>query len=279
MKEALKDNGAEQWMAHLPPVSQARWGSPKRRHSSEITMQDFYGRDFIVNQDVLTPRPETEQLIDEVLTLAGRPFLPGVKPPEPVLPENLVIFDIGTGSGCIAITLKKELPDAVVYATDVSKKALFVARQNAKRLDAPINFIIAHLLDFVKSRDDSGRVTPLRGPQKCLPAKFWEISDDRTRSEQLSPDLIVANLPYVDKTWEWVDAEALKSDPDLALYTDDHGLKLIKELITQAAAIRAPFLILECDPCQHAAVTEFAKDNHYDLLRENGFILTLKNAN
>ena len=64
---------------------------------------NFYGRDFYVDQNVLTPRPETEQLIDEVLKLCGKPILPGVKPEKPKLnPKKLKILDVGTGSGCIA---------------------------------------------------------------------------------------------------------------------------------------------------------------------------------
>ena len=91
--------------------------------------QDFYGRDFIVTPDVLIPRPETEQIIDTVLNLAGKPYLPGIKPSPRKLPPNPTILDIGTGSGCIAITIKKELPEARVYATDVSKKAINIARK------------------------------------------------------------------------------------------------------------------------------------------------------
>ena len=92
---------------------------------------NFYGRDFLITRDVLTPRPETEQIIDEALKLCGKPILPGVKPEPPKLNlGNLKILDVGTGSGCIAITLKKELPKADIYASDISKKALKVAQKN-----------------------------------------------------------------------------------------------------------------------------------------------------
>ena len=99
-------------------------------------VSNFYGRDFEINSDVLIPRPETEMMVDAVLNLAGKVYLPGVKPTPRVLPENFNILDVGTGSGCIAITLALELPEAKVTACDISKKALVVAKKNAKKLGA-----------------------------------------------------------------------------------------------------------------------------------------------
>ena len=78
--------------------------SNKKPLAYEKGVQDFYGRDFIVTKDVLIPRPETEQIIDTVLNLAGKPFLPGIKPSKKILPDHPRIIDVGTGSGCIAIT-------------------------------------------------------------------------------------------------------------------------------------------------------------------------------
>ena len=197
---------------------------------------DFYGYDFFVNSNVLTPRPETEQIIDEVLKLCGQPILPGIKPEKPKLnSKNLKILDVGTGSGCIAITLKKKLPKAEIYATDISKKALKIAQKNAEALNAPITFVESHLCQNVN----------------------------------LSPDVIVANLPYVDKAWDWLDIESLKDDPDIALYAEDGGLALIKELIDTATS---KYLILEADESQHKEIINYAKDR-YNLLSQNGFIL------
>ena len=123
--------------------------------------QDFYGRDFLVTPDVLIPRPETEQIIDAILNLAGKPYLPGVKPAPRVLPENPVILDVGTGSGCIAITIKKELPEAEVYATDISEKALKIAQKNAAKHGAPISFIISHLCKNVNINRGEVTKSPL----------------------------------------------------------------------------------------------------------------------
>ena len=204
---------------------------------------DFYGRDFIVTPDVLIPRPETEQIIDAVLNLAGKPYLPGVKPGKRQLPENPIILDVGTGSGCIAITIKKELPKSTVYASDISKPAIKIAQKNAAIHSATITTIISHLLENVK----------------------------------FTPDVIVANLPYVDKNWGWLDKASLASEPALALYADDHGLTLIKELINQALVKKPKYLILEADPSQHQAIINYAKKAGFDHLETRGFIITLSN--
>lgn len=201
--------------------------------------QDFYGRDFIVTPDVLIPRPETEQIIDAVLNLAGKPYLPGVKPSQNQLPKNPIILDVGTGSGCIAITLKKELPDAKIYASDISEKALQIAQKNAKNHGVPIHFIISYLLNNVN----------------------------------ITPDVIIANLPYVDENWDWLNRKSLSYEPSIALYAEDSGLKLIKELINQAASRHIPHLILEADPCQHQEIIKFAQKAGFSLAETRGFIL------
>ncbi len=205
----------------------------------DLKKANFYGYDFYVTEDVLTPRPETEAIVDEVLKLCGKPILPGVKPEKPKLsPKDLKILDLGTGSGCIAIVLKKKLPKASIYASDISEKALKIAQKNAKNLSAPITFIISYLCQNVN----------------------------------ITPDITVANIPYVDKNWDWLDKESLKSDPDLALYAEDGGLKLIKELIDTATS---EYLILEADPCEHQEIADYAKSK-YKILNTNGYILTLK---
>ncbi|MBQ8985234.1 peptide chain release factor N(5)-glutamine methyltransferase [Candidatus Saccharibacteria bacterium] len=199
---------------------------------------NFYGNDFIVDENVLIPRPETEQIIDEVLKLVGRPILPGVKPtPAKLNPKGIKILDVGTSSGCIAITLKKLLKDVEIYASDISEKALKIARKNAEIHQAPITTIISHLLKNVN----------------------------------ITPDIIVANLPYVDKTWDWLDLDSLSKEPEIALFAEDGGLKLIKELIDTATS---KYLILEADPSQHKQIIDYAKSK-YSLIEENGFIITL----
>lgn len=202
---------------------------------------DFYGREFVINSDVLIPRPETEMVVDAVLNLVGKPYLAGVKPGKAVLPEDLTIVDVGTGSGCIAITLKLELPKATVVATDVSRKALTVARRNAERLGPKIEFRQVDLLD----------------------------------GTTVQPDLVVANLPYVDENWEWLNKKALSKEPSLALYAEDGGLKLIFKLIDQVAERGIRHLILEADPCQHERIEKYASKKGLTLRETRGFALYL----
>jgi release factor glutamine methyltransferase len=203
--------------------------------------QNFYGRDFLVTPDVLIPRPETEQIIDTVLDLAGKSYLPGVKPNPRVLPEKPIILDVGTGSGCIAVTLALELPEAKVYASDISEAALEIAKKNASKFGASISFIISRLLEKVN----------------------------------FTPDVVVANLPYVDKDWDWLDNEALSEEPAIALYAEDHGLALIRQLINQAYKRHIRYLVLEADPCQHDSIIKYA-ESKYKLLKINGFILSMQ---
>lgn len=101
---------------------------------------DFFGREFLVNTSVLIPRPETELLVEEVLTHASN--------------TSGKILDIGTGSGCIAVTLSRELPKADVYAFDISEEALQTARSNAARLNANVTFQQVDILkDEIMLRD------------------------------------------------------------------------------------------------------------------------------
>ncbi|MBQ6375947.1 HemK family protein methyltransferase [Candidatus Saccharibacteria bacterium] len=202
-------------------------------------MKDFYGHNFLVTKDVLIPRPETEQLIDMVLSLTGKPILPGVKPRQAVLRDDINIVDVGTGSGCIAITLAKKLPRSHVTALDISEPALKVAKKNASRLEASLTFIISHLLEKVN----------------------------------FTPDLVVANLPYVDRDWPWLDLKALSREPAIALFADNHGLALIYELIDECADRQVPHLILEADPCEHQDIINYAKQKGFSYREALGFIL------
>lgn len=237
-----------------------------QKHNQPAKSVDFYGRDFLVTPDTLIPRPETEQLIDAVLNLAGISYLPGVKPSRRRLAPNPIILDVGTGTGCIAITIKKELPEATVYATDISTSAIKVATKNAVKHDAPITFIISHLLDNVKSSTKStGVATKLTTESGAKPTISTTVS---------APDIIVANLPYVDREWAWLDLEALSREPSTALFADQHGLALIYELINQATIIKPQYLILEADPCQHPAIIDYATKTGFKHLETRGFILT-----
>ena len=195
-----------------------------RRKKSEplayiLGYKEFYGRNFRVTPDTLIPRPETEALIDIIKSL---PLVTSFPKSEP-----LEILDVGTGSGCIAITLALELPESQITAIDISTKALDCAQYNIDHLGATnISTKKSNLLDSV-----SGKY-----------------------------DVIVANLPYVDRNWDWLDRETLAYEPDSALYADDGGLQLIKQLIVQAPKNlkNGGYLILEADRSQHQKICNFA---------------------
>ena len=200
---------------------------------------NFYGRNFIVTPDVLMPRPETEQIIDKVKSLAGLSILPGVKPSPRVLNDHPKILDVGTGSGCIAITIKKEIPEAMVTGVDISLPALKIAEKNTNRMQVDIELKQS---DLLKNCNDSY-------------------------------DIITANLPYVDPDWDWLDRDALSKEPSLALYAKDHGLALIKRLISEIKHM-PEYLILEADPCEHNEIIDYAKKYGFQHAETRGFILT-----
>jgi release factor glutamine methyltransferase len=180
-----------------------------RRAAGEPTQhltgkQEFWGLEFEVTPDVLIPRPETEHVIEVALDrLAVRELRSGRK--QTLTGDGLQIADIGTGSGCIAIALAKELPGATIYATDISSAALAVAQRNAKRhnLAEMIRFLKGNLLDGV---------SPLL-------------------------DLIVSNPPYVGRREaETLAREVRDHEPEIALYGGEEGYELYADLITQSAA-------------------------------------------
>jgi release factor glutamine methyltransferase len=183
--------------------------------------REFYGRAFRVTPDVLIPRPESEAIVDEALRLLAGPA-------EPAGPAGPVILDIGTGSGCLAITLALECPHARVFATDTSRVALEVARENARALGA--------------GRDDL--------------VTFLEAS---LAPPGLPPvDLIVSNPPYVPEA----DRASLAPDvrdyePAAALFAGIDGLDVIRALLPAAARALAPGgrLVMEIGAGQAEPIT------------------------
>jgi release factor glutamine methyltransferase len=177
--------------------------------------QEFWGLEFEVTPDVLIPRPETEHVIEVALDrLAVRELRAGRK--QTLTGEGLQIGDIGTGSGCIAIVLAKELPGATIYATDISSTALAVAQRNAKRhnLVETVRFLEGNLLEGIP---------PLL-------------------------DLIVSNPPYVGRREaETLMREVRDHEPEIALYGGEEGYEFYADLITQAATHLKPtgLLVLE----------------------------------
>src|SRR5208283_3868891 len=178
--------------------------------------QEFWGLEFEVSPDVLIPRPETEHLIEVALDrLALRELRAGRSPR--ITGKGLTLVDVGTGSGCIATALAKELPGAVIYATDISAAALDVARRNAAR------FGLADRIRFLESN---------------LFAAFNPVRFD----------LIVSNPPYVGRrTAETLAREVREHEPEVALYGGEEGYELYAELVVQSHEFLKPggLLVLE----------------------------------
>ncbi len=145
---------------------------------------DFYGYNFKVNSNVLIPRFETEELVDRTIKYVQKYFDSSVR-----------IVDLGCGSGCISVTLSKEL-GITVDAVDISSDALEVARENCVKNNASVNFYLGNMLE------------PLRD-------KY---------------DIIISNPPYISYDEE-IDEIVRKNEPSLALYADNDGLYFYEEIL------------------------------------------------
>jgi release factor glutamine methyltransferase len=220
-----------------------------RRSSGEPTQhltgkQEFWGLEFEVTPDVLIPRPETEHVIEVALDrLAVRELRAGRQ--QTLSGEGLQIADVGTGSGCIAIALAKELPGAKIHATDISRKALEVARRNAARhsLADSIHFIESNLLDNI-SVVGAQHAAPLFGNAATDAEDGSRITEHGSRSF----DLIVSNPPYVGRREAaTLPREVRDHEPEVALYGGEEGYELYAALIAQAAQHVKPggILVLE----------------------------------
>ena len=153
-----------------------------------------------------------------------------------------VLIDVGTGSGCLGITAKLERSNLSVILSDISKPALNIAEKNANALNADVHIQQQSLLN--------GQLKPV--------------------------DYIFANLPYVDKDWD-VSPE-LQYEPDIALFAEDEGLKLILQLISQAPRCLTPegLLFIEADPQQHNRIIDEAVKNGFVKERVLNYILVLR---
>jgi release factor glutamine methyltransferase len=203
--------------------------------------QEFWGLEFEVTPDVLIPRPETEHLIEVALDRLALRDLREKQSPN-MSGEGLVIADIGTGSGCIAIALAKELPGASIYALDVSPAALAVAQRNAARLHFAdrIHFLESNLLGGLPTAE-SPLAASLRGNQRKPEAHASPVADHQS----LLFDLIVSNPPYVGRREAATLAcEVHDHEPAIALFGGEEGYEFYADLITQSAARLKPGGIL-----------------------------------
>ncbi len=226
------DNVSEDKLATYKEVIARRSNHVPLQHITGI--QNFYGYDFIVNENVLVPRFDTENLIEKVLEL---PF-----------GENVNVLDMCTGSGCIAITLYKEMiktRKVNVVATDLSIDALLVARENAKKLEAKIKFLQGDLFSALKCNNSS--------------EKNDDISYNSLMEYPTQFDIIVSNPPYIPtKDIEELESEVKLHDPFMALDGDVDGLKFYRNIIKGAKEylLENGYLAFEIGFDQALAVTE-----------------------
>ena len=154
----------------------------------------FYGLEFEVNENVLIPRPETEELVEWIINENSKTDKT----------KKIKILDIGTGSGCIAISLAKNIPNAEVYAIDVSKKAIETAKRNAIRNNVEVTFILQDIL--------------------------------KTDELKCNFDIIVSNPPYVrNLEKEEIKKNVLDYEPHLALFVEDHDALIFYRKIAELA--------------------------------------------
>lgn len=161
---------------------------------------EFFGLQFKVNENVLIPRPETEELVALVLQNIKKQKLNS---------KGIKVLDIGTGSGCIAISLANNLPIAEIYALDVNKEALKVAKQNAELNNVEITFIAADILN----------------------ERTWNLG-----FENMKFDVIVSNPPYVRHLEKAeIQPNVLDNEPHLALFVEDKNPLVFYKAITDFA--------------------------------------------
>ena len=184
--------------------------------------KEFYGRTFYVDNNVLIPRPESEAIID---------LLKSFNKDHPCNRDDpCILYDIGTGSGCLAVTAKLELPGCKVVGTDVSETALDVARENAQKLSADIEFITSDLLSKIQG----------------LPSAIY-----------------LANLPYVPDGM--ITSTEITKEPSLALFSGTDGLDHYRKLWAQVSKLsdKPLAIIAESLEDQHPTMRQLAASAGY----------------
>lgn len=179
--------------------------------------KEFYGINFYINENVLIPRIESEDIVDLALNFITKNRL-----------KNPKILDIGTGSGCIGLSVAHQLQDYALDLIDISPKALKIAKKNADLLNINANIYKSNLLENVSDKYN----------------------------------ILIANLPYVNPDWSFI--KNIEHEPKLALYANNNGLEVIYNFIDQLSTkdiIKLPSLILiESDISQQEEIKKYIKN-------------------
>lgn len=215
-----------------------------------IGEKEFYGLNFKVNKNTLIPRPETEQLVDAA-----------IKELQKIKKQKMILIDVGAGSGCIPISIIKNLPKNIkrqiqIYATDISSKALIIAKQNARlrNIEKEIKFIKSDLLKFFLQIIGSGGIMPN------------------------SNIIITANLPYISNLeYKKLPVDIKKYEPKNSLIAGTDGLKYYRRLFRQIQQIKSQkiALIIEIDfisMCSKSkmekTIKQFLPDAYFEIKRD-----------
>ena len=212
LEKYLKETGNNQEIDYDKVLCELKSGKPIQYIIGNV---NFYGNTIDVNESVLIPRFETELLVEKTITKIKK-YFPN---------QKVSIIDLGTGSGCIAISLKKNL-DATVDALDISKDALEVAKTNAQKNNAVINF----------------------------------INDDMTTYQRKKYDIIISNPPYIRFDEPIMDI-VKNNEPQVALYAKEDGLYYYRKILENITNItNDKFLIcFEIGLNQSTAIVDIAK--------------------
>ena len=190
-----------------------------------INKQDFMGLELYVDENVLIPQPDTENLVEEVILLSDKK--------RKYIRDEIKILDLCTGSGAIAISLSKLINKSLVYASDISKKALKIAEENSMKNHANVLFLESDLFDKI--------------------SKIYKF------------DIIVSNPPYIESEVIKTLSEEVKKEPILALDGGEDGLDFYRKIAKEAKDYidKEGYLALEIGYNQRTEVENILKENGY----------------
>ena len=196
-------------------------------------VENFFGRDFKVNEDVLIPRYETEELVENILYRIDDYFAEY---------QSITLCDVGTGSGAIATSLALEEPRLKVFATDISLKAVTVAKDNAKNLGANIEFMVGDMLE------------PLL-------------------ENEIKVDIFVSNPPYIPQEQE-IEAMVKDNEPHVALFGGNDGLYFYRKIfqgvepLLQERALLAFEMGFDQRELMQAALQEYFPNDPHEIIKD-----------
>lgn len=196
-------------------------------------VENFFGRDFKVNEDVLIPRYETEELVENILYRIDDYFAEY---------QSITLCDVGTGSGAIATSLALEEPRLKVFATDISLKAVTVAKDNAKNLGANIEFMVGDMLE------------PLL-------------------ENEIKVDIFVSNPPYIPQEHE-IEAMVKDNEPHVALFGGNDGLYFYRKIfqgvepLLQERALLAFEMGFDQRELMEAALQEYFPNDPHEIIKD-----------